>query len=104
MHRKAHRRSSLRRLLCTLAVLAGACEDASGPSEPPSPPPPTEPRSVAFTVNTSEPGPRIGADFLGLGFEMPVMADPALTSNAALERLLANLGAGTLRLGGNSVE
>ena len=86
--------------LIVLAVLA--CEDHGGPLEPP---PPGEPAAVSVLVSTESPGARIPADFLGLGFEMPVMADPRLSDdNPALARLLAGIGPGTLRFGGNSVE
>jgi hypothetical protein len=86
-----------------LLALAGlfACDDDRGPLEPP---PPGPPAAVAIVVSTTSPGPRIPPDFLGLGFEMPVMADPRLRDDPVLERLLANLGPGTLRFGGNSVE
>src|SRR4051812_3808494 len=86
-----------------LLALAGlfACDDDRGPLEPP---PPGPPAAVSIVVSTTSPGPRIPPDFLGLGFEMPVMADPMLRNDPVLERLLANLGPGTLRFGGNSVE
>ena len=86
--------------LILLGVLA--CDDRTGPEEPPTPGTAT---AVSVLVSTDAPGPRIPADFLGLGFEMPVMADPRLRGgNPGLERLLAGIGPGTLRFGGNSVE
>lgn len=87
-------------MLVSLASLF-ACDDDRGPLEPP---PPGPPAAVSIMVSTTSPGPRIPPDFLGLGFEMPVMADPRLRNDPILERLLANLGPGTLRFGGNSVE
>lgn len=89
-------------LLRLLALGVLACDDQTGPVEPL---PPGTPVAVAVMVSTAAPGARIPADFLGLGFEMPVMADPRLRGgDPALERLLAGLGPGTLRFGGNSVE
>jgi hypothetical protein len=86
--------------LVALGVLA--CDDHAGPTEPL---PPGAPAAVTVLVPVNSPGARIPADFLGLGFEMPVMADPRLRGgNPALERLLAGIGPGTLRFGGNSVE
>jgi hypothetical protein len=86
------------------AALAGvlSCGDLpEAPSnEPPSPGPPV---AVAFTVQTTATGPRVPPDFLGLGLETPVMADPHL-SDPVLARLLGNLGPGSLRFGGGSVE
>jgi hypothetical protein len=86
--------------LILLGVLA--CDDRTGPDEPPAP---GAAAAVSVLISTDTPGPRIPADFLGLGFEMPVMADPRLRGgNPGLERLLAGIGPGTLRFGGNSVE
>jgi hypothetical protein len=85
-----------------LALLLGAlaCGDDGGSLGPPPP----DSASVSIVVHASSPGPAIPPDFLGLGFEMPVMADPHFTSEPVFERLLANLGPGTFRFGGNSVE
>ncbi|MFL6164604.1 MAG: hypothetical protein ACJ74U_20595, partial [Jatrophihabitantaceae bacterium] len=86
--------------LILLGVLA--CDDRTGPDKPPAP---GAAAAVSVLISTDTPGPRIPADFLGLGFEMPVMADPRLRGgNPGLERLLAGIGPGTLRFGGNSVE
>ncbi|HET7600599.1 MAG TPA: hypothetical protein VFK09_09915 [Gemmatimonadales bacterium] len=60
--------------------------------------------SAQVTVRLERPGPRVPADFLGLGFEMPVVRDPRLAGDPALVRLVQNLGPGVLRFGGNSVE
>ena len=62
------------------------------------------PGVIAITAHPEAPGARIPADFLGLGFEMPAMKDPLFSGERSFERLLANLGPGTLRFGGNSVE
>jgi hypothetical protein len=86
-------------LLAATGVVA--CSDDTGPEEPP---PPAAPAAVSIVVSTTSPGPSIPPDFLGLGFEMPVMADPRLRRDPILEQLLVNLGPGTLRFGGNSVE
>jgi hypothetical protein len=96
-----HRRS-LPPLLFVLACALG-CTDLTDapPDQPPEPGPPV---SVAFTVATAADGPRVPADFLGLGFEMPVMADPLLRSDRVLDQMLSNLGSGTLRFGGGAVE
>ncbi len=57
------------------------------------------------TVHPQEPGLAIPQDFLGFSYEAPDLTrdyfDP---NNLVLIRLLANLGKGTLRFGGNSVE
>jgi Glycosyl hydrolase family 79 C-terminal beta domain len=66
-------------------------------------PPPGPPVELSLTVQTLAAGPRVPADFLGLSFEMPVMADEQLAS-PTLMRLLMNLGPGTLRFGGNAAE
>jgi hypothetical protein len=55
-------------------------------------------------VHTESPGVEIPGDFLGLGFETPVMRDAHLQGDPILEQLLENLGSGTLRFGGNSVQ
>jgi hypothetical protein len=85
----------------SLLLGALACGDDGGSL---GPPPADSAASVSIVVNTSAPGPAIPPDFLGLGFEMPVMADPHFTHEPVFERLLANLGPGTFRFGGNSVE
>src|SRR3954471_20720261 len=90
------------RLLLVAIVLAGtlSCDDYL-PEEPPSdePPPPGPAADLALTVQTLANGPRVPADFLGLGFETPVMADERL-ADPTLLRLLTNLGPGTWRFGG----
>src|SRR3954453_19860936 len=96
------RRLNRSALLLGLAAAVG-CGDDTGPSAP-NPPPSTTPFAVTLTIGTDATGPSIPADFLGLGFEMPVMADPRLLSSPALEQLLRNVGPGTLRFGGNSVQ
>ncbi|HYC30964.1 MAG TPA: hypothetical protein VEB59_01685 [Gemmatimonadales bacterium] len=83
-----------------LLVAALACDDRSEPLAPPADPA----ADVRIQVDPASPGPRIPPDFLGLGFEMPVMADPALAGDPVFERLLATIGPGTLRFGGNSLE
>ncbi len=56
-------------------------------------------------VHPENPGRSIPADFLGFSYEAPVLAQGYFDSgNAPLMRLIANLGSGTLRFGGNSVE
>jgi len=102
---KDYRRTSgptYRFLLLALVLCLPACEDQTAPTA--ANPPSGGLAAVRVVVNTSTPGPEIPADFLGLGFEMPVMADPHLRSDPVLEQLLRNLGPGTLRFGGNSVE
>jgi len=96
------RSRSLSPLLWALAGALGCTDLTDAPPDQPAEPGP--PVSVAFTVATAANGPRVPADFLGLGFEMPVMADPLLQSDRVLEQMLANLGAGTLRFGGGAVE
>jgi len=93
------------RALLSLLIVSGvaACGDDHGATAP-NPPPSTTPAAVTVALSTDAPGPRIPADFLGLGFETTVMADPLLSSAPGLEQLLRNLGAGTLRFGGNSVQ
>ncbi|MFL5515082.1 MAG: glycosyl hydrolase family 79 C-terminal domain-containing protein [Gemmatimonadales bacterium] len=74
------------------------------PDEPSDQPPtPGPPAAVSFIVQSASGGPTVPPDFLGLGFEIPVMADPGL-SDPVLLRLLSNLGPGSLRFGGSSVE
>jgi hypothetical protein len=90
--------------LLLLSALLGAigCTDLTqAPSD--ETPPPSSPASVSFTVQTAADGPRVPADFLGLSFEVPVMADPSL-ADPVLLRLLSNLGAGSLHFGGSSAE
>src|SRR3954462_6808810 len=91
------------RLLLLLALVGAiSCTDLpQAPSDEPAPPRP--PANVSFTVQIAADGPRVPADFLGLGFEVPVMADPSL-ADPVLLRLLSNLGGGSLRFGGSSVE
>jgi hypothetical protein len=94
-----------RRLLLLALVLAGtlSCDDYL-PEEPTDVPPPPGPSAdLTLTVQTLAAGPRVPSDFLGLGFETPVMADARLSS-PTLMRLLTNLGPGTLRFGGNAAE
>jgi len=92
------------RRLAVLASLAGVLSCGDLPEAPSDePPPPGPPVSISFTVQTTATGPRVPADFLGLGFEIPVMADPRL-SDPVLARLLENLGPGSLRFGGGSIE
>jgi hypothetical protein len=88
-----------------LLALAGAIACSDLPPSPSSdePPTPGPPASVSFTVQIAGDGPRVPADFLGLGFEIPVMADARL-ADPVLLRLLGNLGPGSLRFGGSSVE
>jgi glycosyl hydrolase family 79 len=89
---------------CVLLTLAGAAACTDLPEEPSDQPPkPGPPAAVSFTVQTAADGPRVPSDFLGLGLEIPVMADPHL-SDPVLLRLFSNLGAGSLRFGGSSVE
>src|SRR3954470_13040918 len=91
------------RLLLLLALLgATACTDL--PQDPTDSPPPSQTTaSVSFTIQTAGDGPRVPVDFLGLGFEVPVMADPSL-ADPVLLRMLSNLGAGSFRFGGSSAE
>jgi hypothetical protein len=85
-------------------MLVAACED-SGPSNPSSSPPGLRERTVVGVgVRPDAPGAYVAPDFLGLGFEMGVLRERRFASDPTLERLLAELGPGTLRFGGNSVE
>ncbi len=59
----------------------------------------------AVTVSPDKLGYRIPADFLGLSYEAPVLTqDDFDANNTTFIHLLAMLGQGTLRFGGNSVE
>lgn len=61
--------------------------------------------SIEVTVHPETPGLAIARDFLGLSYEAPVLAkDYFDVRNEEMRRLLANLGTGVLRFGGNSVE
>src|SRR3954447_25445505 len=92
------------RLLPPLALLGAiACTSALPQAPSDEPPPSQSTASVSFTIQTAADGPRVPADFLGLGFEVPVMADPRIADPVFLS-LLSNLGAGSLRFGGSSVE
>ncbi len=56
-------------------------------------------------IRPGRPGFAVPPDFLGFSYEAPVLAgDYFDVRNATLANLLANLGAGVLRFGGNSVE
>ncbi len=87
-----------------LFALAGVVACNVVPDEPSDEPPAAgPPAAVSFTVQAASDGPSVPPDFLGLGFEIPVMADPDL-ADPVLLRLLSNLGSGSLRFGGSSVE
>ena len=61
--------------------------------------------SATVTVDFDRPGARIPADFLGISYEKNALVEPHFTpANTTLINLHRNLGAGTLRLGGNKVE
>ncbi|HEU4588209.1 MAG TPA: glycosyl hydrolase family 79 C-terminal domain-containing protein [Gemmatimonadales bacterium] len=86
----------------TLAALAlVGCGE--GPTAPGAPPVGT-PVAADLSVATGAIAPAIPGDFLGLGFETGVWQDPTLTDNPAVQRLITNLGPGSFRFGGNSVE
>lgn len=56
-------------------------------------------------VDATKPGLAIPADFLGISYEKNALVEPHFKpSNSVLIQLHRNLGAGTLRLGGNKVE
>jgi len=56
-------------------------------------------------VDATKPGLTIPADFLGISYEKNALVEPHFKpSNTLLVNLHRNLGAGTLRLGGNKVE
>ena len=66
---------------------------------------PSTETSVEVTVHPETPGLAIARQFLGFSYEAPVLAkDYFDVHNKELRRLLANLGTGVLRFGGNSVE
>jgi hypothetical protein len=68
---------------------------------------PTQPPQglVVVSVSPNEPGYRIPADFLGLSYEAPTLAqDDFDTSSTTFIHLLTNLGQGVLRFGGDSLE
>lgn len=78
------------RLASLLLVCAGAAYGA-------------EPAMV--TVDLDHPGARLPADFLGISYEKNALVEAHFTpANTTFLRLHRNLGAGTLRLGGNKVE
>lgn len=61
--------------------------------------------SAEVVVHTEKPGVDIAEDFLGFSYEAPTLTkDTFSTTHTEFLRLLANLGTGTLRFGGNSVE
>lgn len=87
-----------------LLALSGMVACNIMPDEPSDEPPtPGPPAAISFIVQAASGGPTVPPDFLGLGFEIPVMADHNL-SDPVLLRLLSNLGPGSLRFGGSSVE
>lgn len=87
-----------------LLALSGMVACNIMPDEPSDEPPtPGPPAAISFIVQAASGGPTVPPDFLGLGFEIPVMADRNL-SDPVLLRLLSNLGPGSLRFGGSSVE
>ena len=56
-------------------------------------------------VDVAKPGQAIPADFLGISYEKNALVEPHFRpGNSVLVNLHRNLGAGTLRLGGNKVE
>ena len=56
-------------------------------------------------VDTTKPGLTIPADFLGISYEKNALVEPHFKAeNTVFVNLHRNLGAGTLRLGGNKVE
>lgn len=61
--------------------------------------------TAEVTVYPDQPGRAIPRDFLGFSYEAPVLAKNYFdVHNRELRNLLANLGGGVLRFGGNSVE
>jgi len=66
---------------------------------------PKTPPSADVVVHSEKPGLTIAPDFLGLSYEAPALTkDTFSITHKEFLRLLANLGTGTLRFGGNSVE
>ena len=60
---------------------------------------------ATIVVDVTKPGLAIPADFLGISYEKNALVEPHFKpSNSVLINLHRNLGAGTLRLGGNKVE
>jgi hypothetical protein len=82
-------------LAITAAALSG-CQGHPASSGPPM---------VTLTIDRAHPGRAVPADFLGLSFEASVLAstwfDPGRSN---LPALLKDLGAGSLRFGGNSLD
>ena len=61
--------------------------------------------TVLVTVHSDKPGVEIPADFLGLSYEKPMLAESHFRpNNTELINLCRNLGGGVLRFGGNKVE
>jgi len=61
--------------------------------------------TVLVTVHPDQPGVEIPADFLGLSYEKPMLAESHFRpDNTELINLCRNLGGGVLRFGGNKVE
>ncbi len=86
-----------RRFLTSLGALSvAACAG--------TPPPRMSIGEAELTIDTRTHGRALRADMIGLSFESGLLADAHYFTpdNAALVRLFRNLGAGTLRLGGNS--
>lgn len=76
-----------------VAALAAACAVQGAP--PP----------VRLTLDLASPGPRVPEHFLGLSFEKDELSGGTLDPrDGALVQLLAGLGPGVLRLGGDSVD
>ncbi|NBV53530.1 MAG: hypothetical protein EBR83_08460 [Verrucomicrobia bacterium] len=60
---------------------------------------------ATIVIDTAKPGLAIPGDFLGISYEKNALVEPHFKpGNTALINLHRNLGAGTLRLGGNKVE
>lgn len=60
---------------------------------------------ATIVIDTAKPGLTIPTDFLGISYEKNALVEPHFKpGNTALINLHRNLGAGTLRLGGNKVE
>ena len=56
-------------------------------------------------VQADQPGPAISSHFMGLSFEASTLATQHFSpTNRVFRQLLANLGTGVLRFGGNYVE